>query len=227
MTTRRVRARRRVFHRLPDRGDLLLVELEALSPDGALEPVQRRERLAEDRRLDRRDLDQRHVDVPLAQLQAERVRDRPHPELRRAVGAVDRQDEHAADRPDVDDPSAATPDERHERLDHRDRPEQVDLQLLAEVGHRLELDRRRHADARVVDEAGETALARRRRPTAAAAAEIAASSVTSTISGVTRSGASSPQRVAVGVLPDTGEDVESLVDEVRAPSRRRCRWTSR
>ena len=185
---RRIGACFRVFHGLSNRADLILVELEGRLAECALECVQLGERLAEDRGLHRRDLDQRHVDVPLTQLEPERVADRPQPELRRAVRAVEREDEHPSDRPDVDDPAAPAPDQRHEGLDHGYRPEEIDLQLLAEVRHRLELDRRRDPDARVVDDAGEAAIAHDV-GTPAAAAAIVAWSVTSMISGVSRSGA--------------------------------------
>ena len=50
------------------------------------------------------------------------------------------------------------PDQRQERLHHGDGAEQVDLELLPEVGERLELDRRRLGDARVVDQAGEAVI---------------------------------------------------------------------
>ena len=92
-------------------------------------------------------------------LEPQRVGDGPDPELRRAVGAVQGQHEQAADRAHVHDPPAALPDQGQERLDHRDRAEQVDLELPPEVGHRLELDRRRLGDAGVVDQAGQAAIA--------------------------------------------------------------------
>ena len=76
-------------------------------------------------------IDERDVDVPLPQLEPERVGDRLHRELRRAVPAVEREHESAADRPDVHEPALARANQREERLGHRDLPEQVDLELRA------------------------------------------------------------------------------------------------
>ncbi len=169
---------------LPDRGDLLLVQPVARLAEPLLEPVQLGVRLPEDRRLDGRDLDQRHVDVPLPQLEPQRVGDGPDPELRRAVGAVQGKHEQAADRAHVHDPPAALPDQRQERLDHRDGAEQVDLELRA--GSRPSAGTR--CGAGLAIPALLTRPARPRSPTAsatvAAAAEIVDSSVTSTITGV-------------------------------------------
>src|SRR5262245_12191070 len=99
------------------------------------------------------------MDIPLAQLESQRVLDRPDPELRGAVRAVEREDDEPADRPDVHDSPLAASDEWQERLDHGNGAEEVDLELHPEVSHGLELDGRRFGDARVVHESGETALA--------------------------------------------------------------------
>ena len=117
-----------------------------------------------------------------------------------------------------------TPDQRQERLDHRDRAEEVDLELLAEVGHRLELDRRRLADARVVDEAREAVLAhgpgdhgRRRRDR-----RFVRDVDDQRRQSLRRLGL---ERVAIGLAPYAREDVEPLVARADVPLRRRCRWT--
>ncbi len=136
-----------------------------------------------------------------------------HAELRGAVGTVQRQHEQAADRPHVHDPPAAAPDQGQERLDHGDRAEEVDLELCPEVRHRLELDRRRLADAGVVDEAGQAAIAhgirnrgcRRRDRRLVRDVE---DQRRQALRGLRSQG------LAVLVLPDAGEDVEPVLGEV-------------
>ena len=91
----------------PDRGDLSLVQAVAVGAQRRLELVDLGERLAEDRGLRPSGLDEAHGDLPLPQLEPQGVAQRLHPELRRAVGAVNRQDEQSSDRPDVDDAPAA------------------------------------------------------------------------------------------------------------------------
>ena len=103
-------------------------------------------------------IDERDVDAPLPQLEPERVGDGLHGELRRAVCAVEREHEAAADRPDVHEPTLALADQGQERLRHRDVPEQVDLELRAEVVHRLELERAGPHDAGVVHQTGDPTI---------------------------------------------------------------------
>ena len=117
-------------------------------------------------------IDERHGDAPLAQLEAQGVAERLHAELGRVVGAVDGQDQASADRPDVDDPPVATPDQRQERLDDGQLADEVDLQLLAEVVQRLELERSGPDDAGVVDEARPGRARRRPRSTVSTARAI-------------------------------------------------------
>ena len=127
------------------------------------------DRLVPDRRRDRARLDQDHVDALGVELLAPDVSDRFDGELRRVVGARERRREHAADRADEDDPPAGPAHERQHGLRGGDLADHVDLELAAQVVERQQLQRRREADARVVDQAiqsaaGEPARDARRRP---------------------------------------------------------------
>ena len=160
-------AGRRVGGRLldgsPDGRHLRVVQVVAGLVERLLHGIECRERLAEDGRLRGAGIDERHGDAPLAELQPQGVAERLHAELRRVVGTMDGQDQASADRPDIDDATVAAPDQRQERLDDGQLADEVHLQLLPEVGQRLELERPRLDDARVVDEAGQAALADGRR----------------------------------------------------------------
>ncbi len=149
--------RRRLLDGLPHHGDLLRVEGVALSEQFG-QTVEFGEGLPEDGGVGRAGIDERHGDLPLPQLQPQRVAERLHAELGRAVGAVDRQHQPPPDRADIDDPSVAAPDQRQEGLGHGERTDQVDLELHPEVLERLELERGRLDDARVVDQRGQAPL---------------------------------------------------------------------
>ena len=111
---------------------------------------------------------------------------------------------------DVHDPPARGAQLGQERLRHGDLPDQVDLELAAEVVDRLVLERRRDGDARVVDEAGEAATAcllhrvrrRRDRP-----------GVGDVEDERRHAGELALQALAVLRLAHAGEDIEALARE--------------
>ena len=75
--------------------------------------------------------------------------------------------------PDVDDPTLGLPDQRQERLGHRDLPDHVELKLLAECHERQQLDGavdtgsgivHKAVEPRPVDVAGDRVSRLRHRP---------------------------------------------------------------
>ncbi len=89
---------------------------------------------------------------PRPQLDPQRVGDRLERVLRRCVRPEERERAPAGDRADEDDPAASAAECGHEGLRHGDLPDDVDLELMAQLVERHELERHRDRDARVVDE---------------------------------------------------------------------------
>ena len=106
-----------------------------------------------DRRLDRPGLDDRHVDPPRRELDAQRVRHRLERELRHRVRAEERQRVQARDRAHVDDSAARRAQCGQAELRHPQLTDDVHLELAAQLVRRQELERPRDCDACVVDEA--------------------------------------------------------------------------
>ena len=69
-----------------------------------------------------------------------------------AYGPRNGQRAPAADRAHEHDPPAGSPERRQDGLEHRDLPDDVDLELAAKLGEGHELERGRDSDARVVHE---------------------------------------------------------------------------
>ena len=118
----------------------------------------------------------------------------------------------ASNRPDVDDPALAAADQRQERLGDGHLPDQVDFELLAEVGHRLELERPGLDDARVVHQAEETAIADRPPHELGRRGD---GCIVGDLDGDRRELArgASHQCIAVGVLAHAGENPKTLLGE--------------
>ena len=72
--------------------------------------------------------------------------------LRRGVRPEERQRAAAADRAHEHDPPAGSPERRQDGLEHRDLPDDVDLELAAKLGEGHELERGGDSDAGVVHE---------------------------------------------------------------------------
>jgi hypothetical protein len=88
-----------------------------------------------------------------------RVRQRLDRVLGRVVGAASGEDELAAHRADVDDPSAAgAPHPREHQLAHAHEPEHVGLELRPQGWHRQRLERAGLAVAGVVDQRPDRAV---------------------------------------------------------------------
>ncbi len=95
------------------------------------------------------------MDSPGRELLAEDVPDGLEPELRRVIGAEHLDRHQASDRGDEDDPPAGGADGGQHRLGDGDVGGQVDLDLAPEFVDRQGLERPRHRDPGVVDEAVE------------------------------------------------------------------------
>ena len=105
-----------------------------------------------DRRLDRPRLDDRHVDAPRRELDAQRVGHRLERELRHRVRTEQRQRVQPGDRAHVDDAAARRAQRRQAELRHPQLPDDVHLELAAQLVRRQELERPGNRDARVVDQ---------------------------------------------------------------------------
>jgi hypothetical protein len=116
-----------------------------------------------DRRLDRPGLDDRHVDAPRRELDAERVGHRLERELRHRIRAEQRQRVQPRDRAHVDHPSARRTQRREAELRHPQLPHDVHLDLAAKLVRRQELERARNRNACVVQEPVERVQLQRRR----------------------------------------------------------------
>ena len=110
-----------------------------------------------DGRLDARRLDDGHRDPPGLELDAEHVGERLERVLRRCVRAEERQCAPAPDRAHQDDAPPRASQRGKERLRDGDLPDDVHLELAAELVERDELERRRDRDPGIGDEAVELA----------------------------------------------------------------------
>ena len=85
------------------------------------------------------------ADAERLQLQSQRIRHGLESVLRRGVGREERQRAPAGDRAHEDDPALRAAQRRQEGLRHRDLPDEIDLELVAELVDRDELERRARA----------------------------------------------------------------------------------
>ena len=108
--------------------------------------------LRPDRRLHARRLDDRDPDAPRRELDAKHVRERLERVLRRRVRTEERQRAATSDRAHEDDATARSPKRGKNRLEDCDLPDDVHLELVAQLVERDELERRRDRDAGVVHE---------------------------------------------------------------------------